>query len=105
MQRVALSTADWSASAYLARTFIDRLVGVWRTPEGSTVVLPVSSVHSFGRRQALVVVGLDAAMRVIGSRMLRPNRVIVLPGAQMVIERPAGASLPASGDRVEMSNA
>jgi hypothetical protein len=105
MRRVELSTADWAASAYLARTFIDRLLGVWRVPEGSTVLLPVSSVHSFGRRRPLEVVGLDALMRVTSSRTLRPNRVVVMPGARMVIEAPAGEPLPSLGDRVDMTDA
>ncbi len=105
MERVALSTEAWAARAYLARTFTDRLLGAWRVPDGSTVVLPVSTVHGFGRRQALDVVGLDAAMRVISTRRLEPNRIIVMPGARMIIETPAGGVLPAPGDRVELTHA
>jgi uncharacterized membrane protein (UPF0127 family) len=104
MQRVALSTADWAATGYLARTFTDRLLGAWRAPEASTVVLPVSSVHSFGRRHALEVVGLDAAGRVVAIKTLRPNRIVVMPGASMVIETPAGGPLPTLGDLVELTN-
>ncbi|HEU4915063.1 MAG TPA: hypothetical protein VFV13_00695 [Acidimicrobiia bacterium] len=105
MQRVALSTGEWGAMAYFARTFTDRLLGVWRVPDGSTVVLPVSTVHGFGRRQALDIVGLDAAMRVISTSRLEPNRIIVMPGARMIIETPAGGVLPALGDRVELTHA
>jgi hypothetical protein len=104
MQRVALSTADWAAKGYLARTFADRLLGVWRVPEGSTVVLPVSSVHSFGRRRPLEVVGLDAARRVVSLQVLEPNRIVVIPEARIIIETPVGAPLPALGDRVEMTD-
>ena len=105
MQRVALSAGEWEATAYLAGTFTDRLLGVWRAPKGSTMVLPVSSVHGFGRRHALDVVGLDGAMRVIAMRTLRPNRMIVIPGARMIIETPAGGPLPALGDRIELTQA
>jgi hypothetical protein len=104
MQQVALSTADWAATGYFARTFADRLLGVWRVPEGSTVVLPVSSVHGFGRRRPLDVVGLDAARRVVAVKTLEPNRIIVMPGARIIIEAPQGEPLPALGDHVEMTD-
>jgi hypothetical protein len=104
MRKVALSTADWAATAHLARSFADRLLGMWRAPAGATVVLPVASVHSFGRRRALEVAGLDASMRVISVKTLRPNRIVVMSGARMVIEAPAGAPLPSVGDRVEMTD-
>jgi hypothetical protein len=104
MKKVVLSTTDWAATAHLALTFADRLLGVWGAPIGATVVLPVASVHSFGRRRALEVAGLDASMRVTSVKTLLPNRIIVLPGARMVIEAPAGAPLPSVGDRVEMTD-
>jgi hypothetical protein len=104
MQRVALSTADWAATGYLARTFADRLLGVRRVPDGTTVVLPVASVHGFGRRRALQVVGLDEASRVVALKTLEPNRIVVIPRARMIIETPIGGPLPALGDRVEMTD-
>ena len=104
MQRVELSTANWRATGYLARTFTDRLLGVWRAPGDSVVVLPASSVHSFGRRQDLEVAGLDRGMRVTSVKTLQPNRIVVMPRARMVIEMPAGGPLPAVGDRVEMTD-
>jgi hypothetical protein len=104
MRQVALSTPGWAATGYLARTFADRLLGVWRVPEGSTVVLPVSSVHSFGRRRPLEVVGLDAERQVVSMRTLRPNRIVVMPAARFIIEAPVGGPLPAMGDRVEMTD-
>jgi uncharacterized membrane protein (UPF0127 family) len=61
-------------------------------------------VHSFGRRQALEVVGLDASMRVTSVKTLPPNRIIIMPGARMVIEAPAGAPLPSLGDCIEMTD-
>ena len=104
MQRVALSAPHWATTGYLARTFTDRLLGVWRAPEGSAVVLAVSSVHSFGRRRPLELVGVDAGMRVVATMTLRPNRVKVIPSARMIVELPAGGPLPELGDQIEIAN-
>jgi len=104
MQRVALSAPEWATTGYLARTFTDRLLGVWRAPAGSAVVLPVTSVHSFGRRRALDLVGIDAGMRVVATMTLRPNRVMFIPSARMIVELPAGSPLPEVGDQIEITH-
>jgi hypothetical protein len=104
MQRVALSAPEWSTIGYLARTFPDRLLGVWRAPTGSAVVLPVTSVHSFGRRQPLDLVGVDAGMRVVATMTLRPNRVRFIPSARLIVELPSGGPLPEVGDQIEMTD-
>lgn len=104
MERVALSTSDWEATGYMARGFIDRLLGVWRAPTGSSVIMRTSSVHSFGCRLPLEVFGLDAGMRVVARKTLRPNRIVVMPSARLIVELPAGRSLPAIGDLVELTN-
>jgi uncharacterized membrane protein (UPF0127 family) len=104
MQRVALSAPDWATTGYLARTFTDRLFGVWRAPAGSAVVLPVTSVHSFGRRHPLDLVGVDAGMRVVVTTTLKPNRVKVIASARMIVELPAGSALPKVGERIEISD-
>lgn len=103
MQRVALSAPEWATTGYLARTFTDRLLGVWRVPAGSAVVLPVTSVHSFGRRQPLDLVGVDAGMRVVATMTLQPNRVKVIPSARMIVELPAGSPVPEVGDQIEIT--
>jgi uncharacterized membrane protein (UPF0127 family) len=104
MQRVALSAPNWAVTGYLARTFTDRLLGVWRAPAGSAVVLPVTSVHSFCRRHPLDLVGVDAGMRVVATTTLRPNRVKVIPSARMIVELPVGGPLPDVGDQIEISH-
>ena len=104
MQRVALSAPEWATTGYLARTFSDRLLGVWRVPAGSAVVLPVTSVHSFGRRRPLDLVGVDAGMRVVAMMTLSPNRVTVIPAARMIVELPAGSPLPEVGDQIEITD-
>ena len=104
MERIGLSTSDWKVSGLMARTFTDRLLGMWRAPAGSAVVIPARSVHSFGRRLPLEVVGLDTGMRVVATRTLHPNRAIVIRTARMIVELPAGHPLPARGDRVELTH-
>jgi len=104
MQRVALSAPEWATTGYLARTFTDRLLGVWRAPAGSAVVLPVTSVHSFGRRRPLALVGVDAGMRVVATMTLQPNRVKVIPSARMIVELPAGSPLPEVGDQIDITH-
>jgi hypothetical protein len=49
-------------------------------------------------------VGLDAARRVVAVKTLEPNRIIVMPGARIIIEAPQGEPLPALGDHVEMTD-
>jgi len=104
VQRVALSAPEWATTAYMARTFADRLLGVWRVPAGSAVVLPVTSVHSFGRRRTLDLVGVDAGMRVVATKTLPPNRVTVLRSACMIVELPAGSPLPELGDEIQITD-
>ena len=104
MQRVALSAPEWATTAYMARTFADRLLGVWRVPAGSAVVLQVTSVHSFGRRRPLDLVGVDAGMRVMATMTLPPNRVTIIPSARMIVELPAGSPLPEVGDQIEITD-
>jgi hypothetical protein len=100
MKVVALSAGDWDGTGYLALSFIDRLLGVWRVPAESTVVLPVRSVHSFGRREPLHVVGVDSSMSVISSKTLAPNRITFIAGARWIIEMPASEQPPSPGDDV-----
>jgi hypothetical protein len=87
----------------MARSFADRFLGVRRAPAGSVVVIRARSVHGFGLRQPLEVVGLDAEMRVVATSTLRPNRVIVLPSARMIVELPPGQPVPERGDLVEVT--
>jgi uncharacterized membrane protein (UPF0127 family) len=103
MQRIALSASDWRTTGYLARTFSDRLLGVRRAPAGSVVVLPTTSVHSFGLRRTLDLIGVDDRMTVVATMPLRPNRVRVIPSARMIVELPAGRPLPEIGEKIEIT--
>ena len=68
------------------------------------MILPVSSVHSFGRRRSLDLVGVDAGMRVVATKTLSPNRVTVIPSARLIVELPAGGPLPELGDQIEITD-
>ena len=103
MRQVELSTGEWSARAFLARTFVDRLLGNLRTPDGAGLVLRARSVHSFGQSEPIEVVGLDAEMRVVATRTLLPNRISVIRSARLILELPAGSPVPILADRVEMA--
>jgi hypothetical protein len=103
MHRVELTAGDWSIPACLASSFTDRFFGNRRAPRGAAVVLQrTRSVHSFGQREPIEVVGLDSEMRVVAIRTLRPNRIALILAATTIVELPRGASLPAVDDRIEI---
>ena len=103
MEHVWLSSPGWQMSGFLARTFLDRLLGLRRAPPGSALMMRARSVHGFGMRHSIPVVGLDAEMRVVSTRTLRPNRVVVVRSARILIELPSSQPLPRIGDRVEVT--
>ena len=103
MEQVGLSSPGWQMSGFLARTFLDRFHGLRRAPPGSAVVMRARSVHGFGMRRPIPVIGLDADMRVVSTRTLRPNRVMVIPSARILVELPPSQPLPRIGDRVEVT--
>jgi hypothetical protein len=94
MRRVELSADGWSATALLATSFTDRLLGRFRAPPGSGVVIPARSVHSLGQKEPMEIIGLDGQMRVVATRTLVPNRVAYLRSASMIVELPAGSPVP-----------
>ncbi len=100
MVRVHGDAAGWSMNAVLARSFLDRLFGTFRAPRGTPVLLRTRSVHTFGQRRPLSVVGIDASLTVVDVRFVPPNRVVVMPGARMILEVPAGLALPDVSDRI-----
>jgi uncharacterized membrane protein (UPF0127 family) len=104
MDQVELSTGDWSARAHLARSFTDRLLGNLAVPCDAAVVLRTRTVHSFGQKSPIEIVGIDAHMRVVATRTLMPNRITILSSARMIIELPPGSPVPSVADRIEMTN-
>jgi hypothetical protein len=103
MQKVALTASEWGATGYLAQTFTDRLLGVRRAPIDSVVVLSATTVHSFGLRRSLDLIGVDDQMRVVATMPLPPNRVRVISSARLIVEVPAGGPLPEIGEEIEIT--
>ena len=56
-----------------------------------------ASVHGFGMKEALLVIGLDADGRVLQSGTLRPRRILWIRGATQMLELPAGLLPPERG--------
>ena len=55
------------------------------------------SVHGFGMKEPLLVVGLDAQRGVVGFRTMPPCRVVCFARAVQILELPAGQPPPAQG--------
>jgi hypothetical protein len=104
MRPVQLSADGWQANAFLATGFTDRLLGRFRVPPRSGVVIPARSVHSLGQREAMEIVGLDRRMRVVAARTLEPNRIALIRSARMIVELPAGSPVPALSERVVITH-
>lgn len=86
----------------VAQGFVQHLRGLRAQPDDVSMLLRASSVHGFGMSRDLVVVGLDRRRRVLGSRVLKPNRVVGFWGARYVLEMPAGTVPPAPGEELEL---
>lgn len=69
-----------------------RLLGIRLVPIGVGLVLAGGSVHGFGLRAPLEVVGVDRAGVVVGRTVLRRNGLVSMPDARIVIEVPAGTA-------------
>ena len=69
----------------------------------SVVVLSATSVHSFGLRRGLDLIGVDDQMRVVATMPLPPNRVRVIPSARLIVELPPGWPLPEIGEQIEIT--
>lgn len=85
-------------SLRVARGFLGRLLGLWAVPFGpghdGLLIQPCWAIHTFGLRQPIDVVFLDARGRVLNYRRnLAPNRVAGAWGARQVIELPGGFCL------------
>lgn len=64
-------------------TFLDRLLGVWRTPP--PVVLRTRSVHGCFLRLPLRLIGLRDGV-VVRTGVLQPWRVVVWPDVDTIVE-------------------
>ncbi|MDP9342240.1 MAG: DUF192 domain-containing protein [Actinomycetota bacterium] len=84
-----------------ARERIRGLLGRDSPPPGHAMLfVRTRSVHTVGMRFAIDVAFLDASLRVIAVRTMRPGRLSLWPrGTRHVLECAAGAG-PREGDRL-----
>ncbi len=99
---VLISGDNWTDRARMARGFRDRLTGLRKSSIGDSILIPTRSVHGFGMRWPIMAVGIDADLRVIGAKLLRPRRVVVFPKARYILEVPVGEPVPPGGSIVHI---
>lgn len=91
-------STEWSSGPVaVAVTFRDRWRGLRPSPTGFGLLLKTRSVHSFGMRTDLLLVGIDGGGTVIDTRTLRPGRIVTLPAVRFILELEGDRSPPASG--------
>lgn len=95
-----LTCDNWSRRVHVASGFRQRLTGLVGSDEDQAMLIPTRSVHGFGMRRSLVVVGIDRHHRVLGSRVLRPNRIVTFLTARYVLEMPPGCPVPPTGTKL-----
>lgn len=62
------------------------------------LLLATSSVHGFWLSHPLWVVAISADLEVMRGELLRPWRVLTVPGAAWILELPAESQLPVEGE-------
>lgn len=67
-----------------------------------SLLITTRSVHGFGMDRPILAVGIDSGMSLIGSKLLRPNRMVVFPRARYVLEVPPGEYIPPVGTKVRI---
>ena len=92
------SCNDWSSpQVRVADTFYQRWKGLRPRPAGQGLLMRGRSVHGFGMKEPLFIVGLDAQGRVVGIRILFARRFAFVRGARHLLELPIDAEVPPRG--------
>lgn len=93
-----LASTEWSSGPVaVAVSFRDRWRGLRPSPAGFGLLLKTRSVHSFGMKTDLLLVGIDARGTVIDTRTLRPSRIVTLPKVRFILELDGDRSPPEPG--------
>lgn len=96
-----LSAGSWSAPAVpLAIGFGRRWRGLRAATGGNALLLRGRSVHTVGMKEALWLVGVTGAGRVIQVRYVVPGRAVILAGADFVLELPPTRPPPPLGSTI-----
>jgi hypothetical protein len=104
MLDAVVKSGDWSHQVRVATGFLDRLIGLRRAPIGDSLLIRARSVHGFGMRNPLLVLGIDPDMNVIGTKTLRPRRVVGFREALYLLELPLGSNPPSAGSPIEIEH-
>jgi hypothetical protein len=100
---VRLRDGTWFSGPLLAaRSRRARLHGIRAVPPGWGVLLQTRSVHGFGLRNPLIVVGLDRHGRVCLIRDLAPRKIVTMAAVTWIAELPTGAVPPSLEARLEL---
>lgn len=102
MDQIKLVTEGWATPAHLARSFLDRWRGVKRVVGPFPLLLPTRSVHGVGLDAPILVVPIDAGLKVGDIRILQPGRFLTFPGARYVLEMPLASKPPPLGSTLEL---
>jgi len=69
----------------VANTFWSRLLGI-RPNETHLVLEPCNAIHTFGMKDTLLVIFEDRNRNILATYDVKPNRIVICPGAYRVIE-------------------
>ena len=106
MKNVGLRAGSWSVEGLvLTETFFERLRGVNLSAARHGIVIRSSAVHTMGMSHPIETVAVNEQGRVAEVRTLAPNRFAWFPGAQYLVELPAGTAVPEVGSLIEVADA
>lgn len=102
MEIIEFSCGEWSSGPVgIARTFRERWKGLRPRPLGHGLMIQTSSIHTFGMRSPLCLVGLAAGQRILWSRLVVPRRVVGDRRVHWMLELDPGLGVPPSGATLE----
>lgn len=94
---------EWRSGPVMSATsFFERWRGLRGAGPEATLLLRANSVHGVGMDRPFLAVGLSAEFRVIATRMIAPGRFARFPNCRWVLEIPANAEPPRSGQVLEL---
>ncbi len=95
MRIIELGSGEWqSGQVLVAESFWQRLRGLIARPPDTAILIPGRSVHGIGMTRPCRVVALDRRYRVLAVRVLRPGRVVSVPGTSRILELPESIPPP-----------
>ena len=98
MEWGTFNSGRWSSPPVkVAISFLQQWKGLRPTADGLGMLIRGRSVHGFGMKESLHVVGLNAQRCVVGVRILRPRHLAIVRGARHILELPIDGEPPPLG--------